>query len=186
MHKQLSKKLVINVGSLKTSLYAIIILLYVGHGQGDYAIYYSIFKILFVPRYYIGAVTISPSGLVLVCTRDQLELICTNVTGNRLEWRINVTSVASNRIYRHGITSEDGTDAQTRHLIINTSMLIFSRISNENEIPLASRLLINPVSDSLNGTEVTCEDVIFSSESTSTRIIAQASAEIQGKIDLLH
>ena len=97
-----------------------------------------------------------------------------------------MTSVASNRIYRRGITSEDGTDAQTHRLIINTSVLIFSRISNENETSLASRLLINPVSDSLNGTEVACVNVTFSSESTSTTIIVQASAEIQGKIDLLH
>ena len=141
---------------------------------------------LYPSIYYTGAVTISPSGLVSVCTGDQLELICTNVTGSILEWRINVTSVASNRIYRRGITSEDGTDAQTHRLIINTSVLIFSRISKENEIPLASRLLVNPVSDSLNGTEVTCEDVTFSSESTSMMIIVQASAKIQGKINLLH
>ena len=34
---------------------------------------------------YIGAVTLSPSGIVSVCQGDQLELTC-NVMGSVLEW----------------------------------------------------------------------------------------------------
>ena len=99
--------------------------------------------------------------------------------GRVFEWRINVTSVA--RIYRRGITSEGGTATQTSYLIINNSTITFSRISNENDIPLVSRLSINPVSDHLNGTEVTCEDVEFTLESAfSTTVIVQANTQIKG------
>ena len=98
--------------------------------------------------YYAGLVTLSPSRIASVCSGDQLELTC-NVTGSVLEWRINVTSSA--RIYRRGVRSDSQTDLQTSHLMINNSILTFSRISDENGLPLVSRLLISPVNENLNG-----------------------------------
>ena len=115
--------------------------------------------------YYADAVTLFPLRIALVCRGDQLELTC-NVTGSVLEWRINVTSAV--RIYRRGVRSDGQTDLQTSHLMINNSILTFSRISDENGLPLVSRLLISPVNENLNGTKVICEDVASSLQSTNT------------------
>lgn len=116
-----------------------------------------------------------PSGIAPACSGDQLELTC-SVTANLLEWRINVTSVA--RIYIRGVSSDGPTiNVQTNTLMINSSNITFSRISNENAVPLISRLFISYVGDGLNGTIVTCEDVV-SSQSTSTIItVTQDSLE---------
>ena len=111
-----------------------------------------------------GALVISPSGIVPVCSGDQLELVC-NSTRSPLEWRLNVPNVA--RVYRSGIASdlsETGGEIQ-----INSTTITFSRITNTNEVPLLSRLLIDSVNVSLNGTEVICEDVT-TLESASTTI----------------
>ena len=102
-----------------------------------------------------------------MCSGDQLELTC-NVTGGVLEWRINVTSAA--RIYIRGVRSDGQTDLQISHLMISNSMLAFSRILDENGLPLVSRLLISPVNENLNGTKVICEDVASSLQSTTTTI----------------
>ena len=72
-----------------------------------------------------------------MCSGSELELTC-NVTGSPvLEWRI----VAS-QVYRRGVTSQGGTDTQMSFLIIGNIMLAFTRISDENDMPLVSRLLI--------------------------------------------
>ena len=54
----------------------------------------------------------------------------------------------------------------------------FSRISNENNVSLVSRLLISPVNESLNGTVVTCEDAVSSLQSTTTTITHWTKAKI--------
>ena len=108
-----------------------------------------------------------------MCGGDQLELTC-NTTGSLLEWRLTVPNVA--RLYRIGITSDGGTAKETTQLQINTTTITFSRITNVNEVPLLSMLLINSVNASLNGTEVICEN-IDSSESASTTIIIQAASQ---------
>ena len=45
--------------------------------------------------------------------------------------------------------------------MINSITFIFSRISTEGSEPLISMLLIDPVSDDLNGTEVNCTEVLI-------------------------
>lgn len=103
-----------------------------------------------------------------VCNGDQLELTC-NVTGRLLEWRFNIT-----RIYIRGISSDTQTPQQ---LIVNNSRFTFSRTSNQNDVQLVSRLLISPVTDSLNGTNVICEDPVSLLQSTTTILIIQQSLE---------
>ena len=124
--------------------------------------------------YYAGLVTLSPSRIASVCSGDWLELTC-NVTGSLLEWRINVTS--SSRIYRRGVRSDSQTDLQTSHLMINNSILTFTRISDEHGLPLVSRLLISPVNENLNRTKVICEDVASSLQSTTTITIVWDSLQ---------
>ena len=120
--------------------------------------------------YIIATVTISPSGIVSVCSGDQLELMC-NVTGSPvLEWRI-----MTSQVYRRGVTSQGGADTQMSYLIIGNcnSTFTFTRISDENDMPLVSRLLISPVNRGLNGAIVICEDQTTLMQSTTTIIVTQ-------------
>ena len=112
--------------------------------------------------------TISASEMVSVCSGSELELMC-NVTGSSvLEWRI----VAS-QVYRRSVTSQGGTDTQMSFLIIGNITLAFTRISDENNMPLVSRLLISPVNGGLNLTRVICEDLSNSMQSTTTIVVTQ-------------
>ena len=121
-------------------------------------------------RFYLQHVALSPSGIASVCSGDQLELTC-SVMGSVLEWQINVTNASSYRIYRHPIISEGQTFIWVYHLTINNNILLtFSRISNEGVSPLVSRLLINPVSESLNGAKVICKAEQMSSLQSTTTI----------------
>ena len=47
-------------------------------------------------------------------------------------------------------------------LEVNSITFIFSRISVAGSLPLISMLMINPVTDELNGTLVNCTDVLLS------------------------
>ena len=105
---------------------------------------------------------ISPARTAYVCSGDQLELTC-NTTGQFLEWSFSF--IPNTRT----LTSLSQTD-QTSHLVVNSTTFSFSRISGENSLPLISRLLVNPVRETLNGTMVRCRDVV-SSETTSTVVI---------------
>ena len=90
-----------------------------------------------------------------------------NVTGSPvLEWRI-----MASQVYRRGVTSQGRTDTQMSYLIIDNSTFTFTRISDENDMPLVSRLLISPVNGRLNQTTVICDDLINSVQSTTVTII---------------
>ena len=70
--------------------------------------------------------------------------------------------------------------------MINSITFTFSRISTEGSEPLISMLLIDPVSDDLNGTEVNCTEVL-TSNSTSTRIqVINESHMIGSKLIILY
>ena len=61
-------------------------------------------------------------------------------------------------------------------LEVNSITFIFSRISAAGSLPLISRLVINPVSDGLNGIEVNCTDALASnSASTYIRVINEST-----------
>ena len=119
---------------------------------------------------YITAIaTISPSEMVSVCSGGNLDLTCNVTESPVLEWRI-VTS----QVYRRGVTSQGRTDTQMSFLIIGNSTFTFTRISDENNMPLVSGLLISPVNRGLNlQTRVICEDLTNSVQSTTTIIVTQ-------------
>lgn len=128
----------------------------------------------------IGAVTISPPGMALVCNGDQLELTC-NVTGMFLEWnlfRIDETSTARH-FMRRPITADGPADIQTFPVDYNSTTFTFSRTSAQGSPVLTSRVLINEVKDSLNGTMVTCLDVISPNMESSSTIIVIINRQIQ-------
>lgn len=114
----------------------------------------------------VGIVTISPAHTASVCRGDQLELIC-NTTGAFLEWRLCLISdgeTTARKIIFIRIVTIFG---QVPPLLVNSTVFNFSRIPAENTLPLTSRLLISPVSNNLNGTEVNCTN-LETSETAST------------------
>ena len=128
-----------------------------------------------------AAVTISPHGTAPVCSRNQLELSC-NTTGSPLEWRFRLTPQNSTTAteYPRVITASGQPNDKTTQLVLNSMTFIFSRTSAEDRTPVMSRLLISPVSSSLNGTVINCEDV-GTSEVSSTTIIVISGDFTQSK-----
>ena len=127
-----------------------------------------------------GAVTLSPSGVISVCNGGQLELNCTITDSVLLVW--NVSSINAPMSITRTISSSSPFD-QTVHAMINSTNLTFSRISAQHSSPLISRLLINPVSNHLNGTEVNCVNSM-TSESSSVAVVNVSSSLIQGITEL--
>ena len=129
----------------------------------------------------LGAVIISPSGMVSVCSGDQLELVCMITDSGAdfavLQWNatleLNTTSLpmSSDRI----ILSLSWND-QYQQIMVNSTTLTFSRVSAPNEFPLVSRLLINPVTNDLS---VRCRDDI-TLESSAVVVSVTNGHPIQG------
>ena len=107
---------------------------------------------------------ISPFGVVSVCSGDQLELTCMITdpgTGNFAILRWNATLIpelntTSPMSYDRIISSTAPTD-HSAQIMGNSTILTFSRVSAQNDFPLVSRLLINPVTRGLN---IQCRDDI--------------------------
>ena len=110
---------------------------------------------------YTGAVILSPSGIASVCSGDQLELTCTLTDpGSRvLEWHFTPTTFSLSLPTR-AIEAASPSD-QTTQFMVNSTWFTTSRISAEDQSPLVSRLVTNPVTISLNGTVVNCNDVLM-------------------------
>ena len=111
--------------------------------------------------------TLSPPVSAPVCSEGQLELTCTT-TGSQLEWRFSVIlsedKTTATDISRIFASSHSASDATVPPLMANSTVFSFSRTSARNSLPVESRLLIGPVSNSLNGTVIDCDD-LESSES---------------------
>ena len=115
---------------------------------------------------YTGAVILSSSGITSVCSGDQLELTCTltDPGSSLLEWTITPTSTFMS--VQRAIEAATPND-QTSHFMVNSTLFTTSRISAEDQLPLVSSLLINPVTIGLNGTVVYCIDSIATMEMAS-------------------
>ena len=123
------------------------------------------------------AVTISPPGIASVCSGHQLELIY-NATGMFLEWnfsRIDVETGMSRQFIWRGITA----DIQTFPVEYNSTIFTFSRTSPQGSPVLTSRVVIDSVKDSLNGTVVKCMDVTSSTMESSATVITIINSRIQ-------
>ena len=112
--------------------------------------------------YYVGVMTVSPSGLTPVCCGDQLELICSTRTVF-LEWRFIINSRATttvNRITYYMKTLATGSiEDNGPQLTVDSVVFSFSRISAEDVSPVTCRLMIGPVSVSFNEARIYCVDV---------------------------
>ena len=124
-------------------------------------------------------ISISPSGVAPACSGDQLELTCTT-PGSFAEWSFFVIPEGETTARRFARVLHTGYARATSDIEVNSITFTFSRISDEGSLPLILRLIIDPVSDGLNGTEVNCTDVL-TSNSTSTRIkVINESSLISG------
>ena len=134
-----------------------------------------------------GTVTIFPSGVAPVCNRDQLELIC-NITGRLLEWRFFLIDNETGAVRKYagkGISADGLREAQTSNQTrFNSTVIIFSRTSSQDSPILTSRVLISAVSDSLNGTVVTCMDA--ASEIMESTTIITSISQSQGILLVLY
>ena len=93
-----------------------------------------------------------------MCEGERLELICTtNIS--ILQWISSPLQNEQGRVqtFMRFITSP-GVSQQASSLIVNSTSFNVSRVSSHNELPLVSRLGINPVNMGLNGTRVSCTE----------------------------
>ena len=115
-----------------------------------------------------------------VCSGGQLELICITI-GGFLAWTFNVLrgneSTVTNIL--RNILSTDSAGGAMSDLIVNSIVFNFSRTSAQDRLPVMSKLLISPVSNSLNGTVINCVDVETSEVSSST-IVVRGRDSLQG------
>ena len=120
----------------------------------------------------LGAVTISPPGIASVFSGHQLELMCRpSATGMFLEWnffRIDVETRMYRQFIQRGITADGPADIQTFPVEYNSTIFTFSRTSIQGSPVLTSRVVIDSVKDSLNGTVVTYMDVTSPTMESST------------------
>ena len=125
---------------------------------------------------------LSPSDIARVCIGERLEFTC-SVPGILLKWSFPcVGEPQASRLHpsTQAITAEGPAEAQTYQWWMKNSTIIyqFTRTSAEGS-PVSSRLLISAISNSHNGTAITCSDVT-STTTTSTTILV-IDNQIHGK-----
>ena len=123
---------------------------------------------------------LSPSGIVAQgCEGEELEFTC-SITGTLLEWSFPIVVEGhASRPFSRAITAEGPAEAQTFQLMDNATTYSFTRTSAEGS-PVSSRLLINAVGNSHNGTEITCQDVSSQPEDMASTTIVVIDSQIQG------
>ena len=125
-----------------------------------------------------GAVMLSPSRRAQVCAGDNLEFTC-NITGTLLVWNFPLIG-SSRRQFQYGISASDPAEAYKHHLVDNSTININISKNSAEDSPVSSRLLISPVTESHNGTEVTCVDLSSSPAMESSTTIVVIDGQVQG------
>ena len=124
-----------------------------------------------------GTTGISPAGIVNVCSgADQVDLTCTT-SGTFQRW-LSPTLIPNG----HTIQSFGGGEPDTLPQVNSTTVTI-TRTSGPNSRPVVSTLSISPVSDALNGTQVSCFDLDERSSSFSATIHVINEQLIEGEIE---
>ena len=98
---------------------------------------------------------LTPPEKAVICEGELLELTClTNTTF--LGWKTLLPlEQGRTHSYLRYIFAMDETE-QASSYNVNSTSFNASRISSKDELPLVSRIVINPVTTDLNGTEVNC------------------------------
>ena len=120
--------------------------------------------------FYTGVVTISPSPRAAVCRAgDTLKLTC-NTTASVLMWELTFARVTDS--FTTTLTS---TASAEQRFAINSTTFVFLRTSRSGKLPLISTLMITPVSNHHNGSQVTCREA-----GSSTTAMAATTVYIVG------
>ena len=134
---------------------------------------------IFIPM--TGEVTISPSPRVRVCyVGDKIEVIC-NSTDSILKWRVTffLENGSTAQLLPVPLISSTGLNVMIR--VVGTSTLTFSRISERGlAVPLTSKLVIDTVSSSLNGTNISCMEGNL--QATSTTTLVHIAGDLNGEL----
>ena len=115
-----------------------------------------------------------------MCNGGQLELTCTITDFGLLLWNVTLISndVTTPPVtYTRAISPSSPSNQRARvFTIMNSTSLVFSRISPQNSFPFISRLLISSVSTS---TQVNCLDALTSESSSITVVNITGGHPIQ-------
>ena len=118
-----------------------------------------------------GVVEISPSPVAAVCQEgDQLELMCNN-TGMFHRWEVTVMIPQTMTFTGIAVLTSIGPSGAPRQVMISGSTLTASRLSGNDSLPLISRMIVNPVTNDLNGSVVNCFEGSTSINSVATTTI---------------
>ena len=115
----------------------------------------------------------------MVCEGEQLELTCsTNVS--ILGWASSPLQNEQGQVQTFmRFISSVGVSQQVPTMTVNSSFFNVSRVSSDKELPLVSRLVINPVNNGLNGTRVNCTERAMNNEDT---VMASTAIYVIGDI----
>ena len=121
---------------------------------------------------------LSPSGEAVVCEGGELSLTCsTNVS--IISWTSSLLQNDQGQVLTFmRSTASEGVSQHTSTLMVNSTFFNVSRISDRDELPLVSRLVIGPVSVGLSGTRVNCTERAMNNENTA---VASTTVYILGE-----
>ena len=106
-----------------------------------------------------------------------LEINLNLLTGTLLEWSFPLIGSSSGQ-FQYGISASDPDEAKY-HLVDNSTININISKNSTEDSPVSSRLLISPVTESHNGTEITCVDMSSSPVMESSKTIV-VIGQVQG------
>lgn len=120
---------------------------------------------------------ITPVGVVNVCSGSEMLQLTCNTSGVLQRW-------ISSTLIPNGHLLQSFGSGEPHILPLVNSTITISRISGPNILPLVSRLVISPVSDALNGTEVGCVDLdaLNSSSSAIINVVQPTEGETMGRL----
>ena len=133
----------------------------IGNFRKHYQYHYVKYSVLNITRTVEGRVTTTLPEVATVCNGSQLELNCT-ITGSFLEWRIIPEQNHSQ------LSALIHSPIRNESFPYGDSTITFTIISHSTE-PISYIIVISPIVNSLNGTEVMCTD-LEDQESSSTVI----------------
>ena len=115
---------------------------------------------------YATGLVLSPSGEAVVCEGGELSLTCsTNLI--ILSWKTSpLQNEQGQALTFMRFISSVGASQQVSDMMVNSTFFNVSRVSGRDELPLVSRLVINPVSVGLSGTRVNCTEWAMNNENT--------------------
>ena len=126
-------------------------------------------------------VVVSPPDVATACNGQTLELMC-STPGRVLQWSFALNQTNENFVRFPSTQSFQflgPSSHQTHHVFINPVNYTYLRLSPPDILPLVTKLVISPVNESFNGTEVTCTDV-ENSVSSSTVIHVVHEDQVDG------